>query len=121
MCLTNVDEKTKKGRGYGYKAFRKYDGGRLYPVCNSFSGGRSFPEEQWFTDPNKSRINGNYPAGFHLHINKKDVRAWGKDGVCHRKVFYKDVVATGTQVFGFEIVEERIIVARQIWITKEEI
>ena len=110
MCLHTVDEKTKEGKGYGYKAFSKH-GDTLTPLCGR--GQLSFPEEVWFTDPNMRRIAGKYPAGFHINRFKNHARTWVGDTT--RKVFYKDVVASGS------FFDEPVFVARQIWITKEEI
>ncbi len=112
MCLATVDEKTKRGKGYGYKAFKK-KGGSLTPVMGY---SLDFPEEEWFTDPNMESIMGRYPAGFHIHTNKKHAKLWGT--TVNRKVYYREVVASGLFC---EQTRQRIIVARQIWITKEEI
>ena len=111
MCLTNVDEKTKKGRGYGYKCFKE-TGGMLFPIVQPLKGGRAFPEGVWFSDARRGQIYGGYPKGFHIATEKKGALRWLGT---YRKVFYKDVVASGT----FSL--ESVIVARQIWITKEEI
>lgn len=107
MCLTTVDRKTKRGRGYGYKAFDMKNG-----KPTSF-GGLNFPEEEWFTDPNTRPIENSYPAGFHICRFKKDALGW--DGDTTRKVFYADVVASG------RFLGEPVFIARQIWIPKEEI
>ena len=116
MCLAKIDKVTKRGRGYGYKAFN-ITIGRLYPVAASLPAGVSFPEEQWFTDPKQGMVDGlNYPAGFNIHTNKKHVLGWNGD--TNRKVYYKEVVASG--LFSV-IVPEHVIIARQIYITKEEI
>lgn len=112
MCLDRIDEKTKRGGGCGYKAFNR-SGNTLVPLC-----GRTlpFPEEEWFTDPNTTPILGKYPAGFHINRFKKHARSW--DGHTTRKVFYADVVASGTWE---GTTDEPVYIARKIWITKEEI
>ena len=112
MCLAVVDKVTKKGKGYGYKAFKKKRGS-LTPVMGY---SLDFPEEEWFTDPNTQPITNLYPAGFHIHTNKKHAGWWNGDAV--RKVYYREAVASG--LFS-EQPPQRVIIARQIWITKEEI
>ena len=110
MCLDRIDEKIKKGRGYGYKCYAVRNGG-LHSILRGT--GRQLPEEEWIEDSWSGLIRGLYPAGFHINKFKKHARTWGGD--TYRKVFYSDVVASGTAFC------EPVIVARQIWITKEEI
>ena len=110
MCLDTVDRVTKKSRGYGYKAFFEKREGEIRGVCPADF---TFPEEQWYTDPNTKTIDGKYPAGFHICRFKEHARSWGGDTT--RKVYYREVVASG------DFLSEPVIVARQIWITKEEI
>ena len=117
MCLDRIDEKTKKGRGYGYKAFGIEDE-ELVPNMAHLRVGWYYPEEEWFTDPATGTINApgafiEYKKGFHICNSKKHALKW--DGETTRKVFYRDVVASG--VFH----KDTVTVARQIWITKEEI
>ena len=113
MCLHTVDEKTKEGKGYGYKAFSKH-GDTLTPLRRRSGRGQlSFPEEVWFTDPNTKPIEGQYPAGFHINRFKIHALDWAGDTT--RKVYYREVVASG---FWWD---EPVYIARQIWITKEEI
>ena len=109
MCLYTIDEKTKKGRRYGYKGFDK-SGEKLCGLC---MGDFTFPEEQWYTDPNTKTIDGRYPAGFHICRFKEHARDWG--GATTRKVYYREVVASG------DFLGEPVYIARQIWITKEDI
>ena len=117
MCLDRIDEKTKKGRGYGYKGFG-IDNGKLVPNMKSLRDGWSYPEEEWFTDPTPGTIDVlwahiKYEKGFHISKSKKHARKWG--GETTRKVFYREVVASGM------FCVDTVIVARQIWIAKEEI
>ncbi len=115
MCLDTLDAKIKRGKGYGYKGFGRHSDG-LRPLHKTLDGTSCYPEEEWFSDTNKETIrgwDGEYPTGFHIEATMKGAHNWFAD--TRRKVYYREVVASGKQS------EDQVIVARQIWITKEEI
>ena len=112
MCLDTVDKEIKVKEGIGWKCFRK-DGGHLYSLC--FSTG-SMPRRRWITDKRTEPIHGldsDYPAGFHVHLNKNDAAIWrgGCDDYVVIPVKFQDAVATGTQNKGDKA---STIVAREI-------
>lgn len=117
MCLDTIDKKTKRGRGYGYKAFGIEDG-KLVPNMLHLRSDWNYPEEVWFTDPATGGIASfmtieTYRKGFHICKSKEHAHKW--DGETTRKVFYRDITASGL------FARRTVVVARQIWITKEEI
>ena len=114
MCLDTVDKEIKVKEGIGWKAFLGYEDDTLSSIC--FHSHQ--PAGKWLRDDNRGHLQAGasfqrYPAGFHIHTNKKHAKEWCSDGV--RRVKYRKVVATGRQMGANVIVahEIRIFTAKE--------
>ena len=111
MCLDKLKPVSTK-KGYGWKVFDKWDSkleSRYFDI--------RYPTNKWIKDKKSKPIQGDrvcYPTGFHVFVSKEKAKDWG--GIV-RKVYYKNVVATGLQNIGFwENICAQVIVAKEIWI-----
>lgn len=120
MCLHQLDKKTRKLGGIGYKLLSTDNGvPRTY-----IQGVVALPIGEWVTDPSSENRwtefrhpNKEYPTGFHIFLTLEDLERWrGKMGWRNLTVFrvqFKDVVASGYQH------RCRTIVARRVKVIKE--
>lgn len=111
MCLDTVDKEIKKTKESGWKVFKKGPRG----LISLFFEGRVFPIKKWITDRRKGNVDSDeYQKGFHIYATKHAAKRFCFRGCVMRKVEFKDVVATGTQI-GL-----KVIVARKMKILEEK-
>ncbi len=106
MCLSTVDEETKKTKGYGWKRLVRNEDGTYSPCLKHKY--LAFKPNKWIEDKNKGSLGG-YQTGFHIEDTRQGARSWPW-GDCIRKILYQDVRATGIQD------GTKVIVARKMMI-----
>lgn len=120
MCLSAVDEKTKRTPGIGYKVVQKKDGSYYSWDYARMSGKVEYPLNRWIEDDNPCTIlsdgGKHYQTGFHVCLNHllRDKSAHCLGLPCFPKlrviqVKFKKVVASGHDYPGEVVVVRKLI------------
>lgn len=121
MCLRQLVE-FKVTRGYGWQIFRKGRTGLLQLHCHSDYPQTPVVEGMWQTDPNNYYIRpgcgfDTYKTGFHIMLEWEDILDYiaGLSEKVIRKVWFRDVVATGVDDLNiaYPIRSAKVVVARE--------
>jgi hypothetical protein len=135
MCLHQVNEvyKAPESFGIGYKVF-KLDTDGILKSPSSNGGDFPFMVGKWITDTYRARIRSSYDVpydvGFHIFVSKQDADSMAKEwmenyhhtNLVVHQVYYKDVVAVGTNevdCFGNAFRYGLCVVAKQIKVQKD--
>lgn len=126
MCLDKIDSKPVVKEGKAWKVFETR-GGYLRNYYRWIEGEDNvicvFPLGRWINDKGNNYIrtehgDNEYLQGFHLFQTRKEARKFKGDDktLVLKRVMFKNVVVTGTELYG-----EKIIVARSIYVMSDTV